>query len=49
MKSEKEKGKMKFYKIDESLYKPVQIIIHKRGYGQEQAEKIYKKSKEKRK
>lgn len=34
---------MKFYKIDESLYKPVQIIIQKRGYGQEQAEKIYKK------
>lgn len=30
---------MKFYKIDESLYKPVHIIIQKRGYGQEQAEK----------
>lgn len=34
---------MKFYKIDESVYKPVQIIIQKRGYGQEQAEKFYKK------
>lgn len=39
---------MKFYKIDESLYKPVQIIIQKRGYGQEQAEKIYKKNKQKK-
>ena len=29
---------MKFYKIDESLYKPVRIIIQKRGYGKEQAE-----------
>lgn len=39
---------MKFYKIDESLYKPVKIIIQERGYGQEQAEKVYKKNKEKK-
>ena len=34
---------MKFYKIDESLYRPVRIIIQKRGYGQEQAEKQVEK------
>ena len=40
---------MKFYKIDESLYKPVHIVIQKRGYGQEQAEKFIRRNKEKRK
>ena len=40
---------MKFYKIDESLYNPVHIIIQKRGYGQEQSEKIYKKKQRRKK
>lgn len=41
---------MKFYKINESLYKPARIIIQERGYAQEQAEKkIYKKNNDKMK
>ena len=36
---------MKFYKIDESLYKPVRIIIQERGYGQQEFERRYGKVK----
>lgn len=36
---------MKFYKIDESLYKPVHIIIQERGYGQQEFERRYGKVK----